>query len=125
MIIPSLNSACFSHIAYLSSLSEVSIIDCLKNYLNVGKIPLEIEPAFLGLGQSHVAVGINNKIWYYRWRDESGEMVEGENPLVCKREYFGTITQVALNSHWTAVLSDGKCTLHLIEAIKGAKNLDD
>jgi len=27
--------------------------------------------------------------------------------LVCKREYFGTIKQVAINDVWTAVLSDG------------------
>jgi len=84
MIIPSLNSACYSHIAYLSSLSEVSIIDCFKNYLNVAKIPLDIEPGFLGLGHNHVAVGINNKISYYKWRNENGEIEESETPLVCK-----------------------------------------
>lgn len=49
MIIPSLNSASYSHIAYLSSLSEVSIIDCQRQYLNVAKITLDIEPGFLGL----------------------------------------------------------------------------
>jgi len=30
MIIPSLNASCFQNIAYLSSLSEISIIDCSK-----------------------------------------------------------------------------------------------
>lgn len=35
--------------------------------------------------------------------------------LVCKREYFGTIKQVAMNDEWTAVLSEGKVTLHMIE----------
>lgn len=60
MIIPSLNAASFQHIAYLSSLSEVSIIDCSRQYLVVGKIDLDIEPGFLGLGPRHVAVGMNN-----------------------------------------------------------------
>ena len=91
MIIPSLNAASFQHIAYLSSLSEVSIIDCSWQYLVVGKIDLDIEPGFLGLGPRHVAVGMNNRIMYYMWRDETLELLEGENPLVCKREYFGTI----------------------------------
>ena len=39
--------------------------------------------------------------------------------LVCKREYFGTIKQVVMNDEWTAVLSEGKVTLHLIEDNKG------
>jgi len=57
----------------------------------VGKIDLDIEPGFLGLGPRHVAVGMNNRIMYHMWRDEALELIEGENPLVCKREYFGTI----------------------------------
>lgn len=125
MIIPSLTSSYFSNVAMLSSLSEVSIIDCLRNYLPVAKISLDIEPGFLALGARHCAVGINNSIWYYKWMDEeSGEITETQ--LVCKREYFGTITQVALNSNWTAVLSEGKCTLHLIEAdLYKGQNVDD
>ncbi len=90
MIIPSLNAACFNNIAYLSSLSEVSIIDCIKSFNTVAKIPLDIEPGFLGLGPNHTAVGINNKISYHKWRNEAGE-IEEEASLVCKREYFGTI----------------------------------
>ena len=35
--------------------------------------------------------------------------------LSCKREYFGTIKQVVMNDVWTAVLSEGKVSLHLIE----------
>lgn len=50
----------------------------------VGKIDLDIEPGFIGLGARHVAVGMNNKIWYHMWRDENLELLEGENPLVCK-----------------------------------------
>ena len=34
---------------------------------------------------------------------------------MCKREYFGTIKMVCMNDHWTAVLAEGKVTLHLLE----------
>ena len=32
-----------------------------------------------------------------------------------KREYFGSIKQVAMNEQWTAVLSEGKVSLHMVE----------
>ena len=39
--------------------------------------------------------------------------------LVCKRDYFGTIKQVVCNELWTAVLAEGKVSLHLIEEEEG------
>lgn len=39
--------------------------------------------------------------------------------MICKREYFGSIKQVVMNDKWTAVLSDGKVTLHMIEDEEG------
>jgi|SanBayMetagenome_1026888.scaffolds.fasta_scaffold216747_1 hypothetical protein len=38
---------------------------------------------------------------------------------VCKRDYFGTIKQTVMNDLWTAVLTDGKVTLHMIEDSQG------
>ena len=115
-VIPSLCSANNTYAALLSSLTEVSIVDTAKNNMIVAKADLDIEPQFLTLGTNHFAVGINNAIWYYRWRtpgitENKMHMVK----LVCKREYFGTIKQVVMNDLWTAVLSEGKVTLHMIE----------
>jgi len=79
------------------------------------KLISDIEPTFLTLGLFHFAVGINNSIWYYRWKNPG---MEGKMQIVsqaCKREYFGTIKQVVMNDIWTAVLSEGKVTLHMIE----------
>jgi len=39
--------------------------------------------------------------------------------LVCKRDYFGTIKQVCMNDIWTAVLSDGIVSIHMIENSNG------
>ena len=66
-VIPSLYSAFDCYAAILSSLTEISVVDCAKNNMVVAKADLEIEPAFLNLGPNHFAVGINNSIWYYRW----------------------------------------------------------
>jgi len=107
-VIPQLYSAYETHVALLSSLTEVSVIDTVNNNSVIAKMDLEIEPGFIHLGQQHFAVGINSSIWYYRWRADAYGQVDSKGvSLVCKRDYFGTIKSVCLNDVWTAVLSDG------------------
>ena len=84
----------------------------------VAKAELKIEPTFMHLGPIHFAVGINSSIWYYKWRFDgkaNAQQTGNEVNLVCEREYFGTIKQVVMNETWTAVLSEGKVSLHMIE----------
>ena len=69
-VIPSLCSAYDTYAGLLSSLTEISIVDCVKNNMIVAKANLDIEPTFLTIGPTHFAVGINNSIWYYKWRQE-------------------------------------------------------
>jgi len=114
-VIPSLYSSHDTFAALLSSLTEISVVDCQRDNMIVCKAELDIEPSFLSLGPNHFAVGINNSIWYYKWREEGTGNPMPMVQLVCRREYFGTIKQVALNDEWSAVLSDGKCSLHMIE----------
>lgn len=125
MVIPGLCCANDTHIAMLTTLSKVEIKDCMRNNLTVNKINLDIEPAFISLGKNHCAVGINNYVWYYRWRNENPRNNQVDAPLVCKREYFTTIKSVVLNDKWTAVLSEGKVTLHFIEAERNGGHSDD
>lgn len=66
-VIPSLYSAHEKYASILSSLTEVSVIDCSQNNMVIAKAELEIEPTFLDMGPNHFAVGINNSVWYYRW----------------------------------------------------------
>jgi WD repeat-containing protein 19 len=61
-------SAYKSYCALLSSLTEVSVIDCARNNMIIGKADMEIEPHHLSIGPDHFAVGINDSIWFYRWR---------------------------------------------------------
>jgi len=67
-VIPSLCSSYETYAALLSSLTEVSVVDCSKNNMIVAKTNLDVEPTFLDLGSYHFGVGINNSIWYYRWK---------------------------------------------------------
>ena len=76
-IVPSLCASCDIYAALLSSLTEISVVDCSRNNMIVAKTQLEVEPSFLNLGPAHFAVGINNAIWYFKWRQagiEPGKM---------------------------------------------------
>jgi len=75
----------------------------------VAKTQLECEPSFLTLGPNHFAVGFNNSIWYFKWKQAADK---SNVQMVCKREYYGSIKQVVMNDKWTAVLSQGQVTLH-------------
>jgi len=67
-VVPQLYSAFKSYAALLSSLTEVSVVDCSRNNMIVGKMEMEIEPHHLNIGPDHFAVGINDSVWFYRWR---------------------------------------------------------
>lgn len=108
-VIPSLFSSFETHVALLSSLTEVSVIDCGKNNQIIVKVGLDIEPTFLRMGPIHFCVGINSAISYYKWRSSKAK-------VVCKRDYFTSIKAVCMNDVWTAVLSTtGTVSLHMIE----------
>jgi hypothetical protein len=89
-VIPSLYSACNMQVALLSSLTEVSVVDCSKNNQIIAKVNLDLEPTFLNLGPNHFCVGINSNISYYRWKNNKAK-------AVCKRDYFTSIKTVCMN----------------------------
>jgi hypothetical protein len=67
-IIPSLCAASDTNACLLSGLTEISVVDCSKNNMIVAKGNLEVEPSFINIGPMHFGAGINNSIWYYRWK---------------------------------------------------------
>lgn len=95
-------------VAYLSSLREVSVVD-MANKGNTVSVKVEIEPSFISLGPAHVAVGMNNRVWYYSYGKDD------EDVLVNEQEYLGSVTCVRLNKEFSAVLCEGKVTVHTIE----------
>jgi len=58
---------------------------------------------------------MNNLGYFYRWVDPRTRQVIPGGALVAKRDYYASIKQMAINSYWAAILSEGKCYLHPIE----------
>ncbi|KAJ0402088.1 hypothetical protein ATCC90586_000273 [Pythium insidiosum] len=97
-----------NYVAYLSSLRELSVVDVLDRDSPM-HIAVSIEPSFVSLGPRHVAVGMNNRVWYYRCDGTS------HDALVNEQQYLGRVASVKLNRDYACVLCDGKASLHLIE----------
>eukprot|EP01137_Pigoraptor_chileana_P005155 Opistho-2@47869 len=111
---PVLGSAFGTKVAHLTSLLEVTVEDAIEKERPV-TVSLDVEPAFVALGSCYVAVGMNNRAWFYASVDRGYEPV-GE------REYVGSITKMALNSDYAAVLHEGRVLLHMIEGTGDAND---
>ncbi|KAF1775491.1 WD40-repeat-containing domain [Phytophthora cactorum] len=112
------------YVAYLSSLRELSVVDTRRNETGSSsngaiRIALSVEPSFVAIGPRHVAVGMNNRVWFYRCDGSSADA------LVNEQQYLGRVTSMKLNRDYAVVLCDGKASLHLIEpeaAVPAAPN---
>ncbi|XP_073198367.1 WD repeat-containing protein 19 isoform X2 [Lepidochelys kempii] len=105
--LPILGDACGTRIAYLTSLLEVTVANHVEGELPI-TVSVEVEPNFVAVGLYHLAVGMNNRAWFY---------VLGENSVkkLKDMEYLGTVTSICLNSDYAAALFEGKVQLHMIE----------
>jgi WD repeat-containing protein 19 len=102
----SLNGVYRESVGYLSSLRELSVVECARRSRPVD-VTLRLEPTFMAVGVRHVAAGMNNRVFYHR--------ISG-GQVVYEQEYVGTVREVQLNANYAAVMTDGKVTVHLIEA---------
>jgi hypothetical protein len=57
-------------------------------------------------------------VYYYQWLDLSGNKVIKGGKLLQKKDYMGYVQQMYVNDHYAAVLSDGRCTLHMVDPSK-------
>lgn len=71
-------------------------------------IVAEIEPTFLALGPYHLALGMNNRAYFYLLGDASVEFLKD-------KEYLGAVKDIQLNGDYCAVRFDGKILLHVLE----------
>ncbi|XP_072190356.1 WD repeat-containing protein 19 isoform X2 [Excalfactoria chinensis] len=106
--LPVLGDTCSTRIAYLTSLLEVTIVNHVERELPV-TVSVEVEPSFIAVGVYHLAVGMNNRAWFY---------LLGENNVkkLKDAEYLGTVASMHLNSDYAAALFEGKVQLHMIES---------
>lgn len=105
----SLSATCNSRLAYLTSLREVTIREGATEQGSPTVVGTDVEPAFLALGPSHVATGMNNRIWFYSAAQAA------PSRLVNEREYHGSVESVSLNATHACVLIEGRVYLHPIE----------
>lgn len=82
----------------------------------------DMEPSFLSIGPSHLAVGMNNRAWFYDLGNNSPELSHTklnsslEPPkLLFDKEYLGNISNICLNTEYASVLFEGRIFLHQVK----------
>ncbi|KAK6324407.1 hypothetical protein J4Q44_G00037490 [Coregonus suidteri] len=105
--LPILGHSCGTRLAYLTSLLEVTVSNRVEGEAPVA-VAVEVEPNFIAVGPYHVAVGMNNRAWFYALGDSGVERLKDI-------EYLGTIASMCLNSDYAAALFEGKVQLHMME----------
>lgn len=63
---PRVHASYGPRVAYLSSLREVSVVDVSRSGDKPLTVPVDIEPTIVALGPSHIAVGMNDRVTFYR-----------------------------------------------------------
>jgi len=75
-------------------------------------ITTEMEPNFLGVGPYHLAVGMNNRIWFYKINTSDSNKLS--TVLLGDREYLGSIKCVSINCEFVSVLFEGRLQIHTV-----------
>uniref|UniRef100_A0AAZ3RE21 WD repeat domain 19 n=1 Tax=Oncorhynchus tshawytscha TaxID=74940 RepID=A0AAZ3RE21_ONCTS len=109
--LPILGHSCGTRLAYLTSLLEVTVSNRVEGEAPVA-VAVEVEPNFIAVGPYHVAVGMNNRAWFYALGDSGVERLKD-------MEYLGTIATMCLNSEYAAALFEGKVQLHMVRRGSG------
>lgn len=111
--------SCFgSRLAFLSSLLEVTVLNVTENSSEVAAIlKLDVEPSLISVGPYHVAVCMNNRVWFYALNDNDNQL------LLKEKEYSAIIKSIMLNGDYVAILyTNGKLYIHLIENHEHARD---
>ncbi|XP_037530887.1 WD repeat-containing protein 19 [Nematolebias whitei] len=112
--LPMLGDSFGTRLAYLTSLLEVTVSNQVEGESPVA-VQVEVEPTFVAVGPYHVAVGMNNRAWFY------GRLKQKRVKKIKDVEYLGTIASMCLNADYAAALFEGKVQLHMIDG-KGTED---
>lgn len=112
--IPVINGCYGSSAVYLSSLRELCVRDIVRDEIRA-HIEIDIEPSFVSLGENHVAVGMNNRVWYYRIPDRPQDS-EKHSMCIGDREYLSTVENVRMNAEYAVVQVGGKAVVQRLRA---------
>jgi WD repeat-containing protein 19 len=123
IIVPCLSSSYGTLASILTSLTEVTIFECVGGVRISNKVKIDSEPSSMALGPYHLAILMNTSAWFYRWKTDK-EIFNG-GVCVKKMDYSGIGKAVVINSAWAAVLNATVVTLHLIESDKVEKQFAD
>ncbi|XP_071315895.1 WD repeat-containing protein 19-like isoform X2 [Trachinotus anak] len=107
--LPLLYDSFGTQLASLTSLLEVTISNQVEGETPV-TIELDVEPTVIAVGPYNVAVGVNNRAWFYALVDQQPGFHKLKDV-----EYLGTIVSMCLNSDCAAALCGGKVQLHMIK----------
>jgi WD repeat-containing protein 19 len=111
--LPRLFSYHQNKLAILSSFTMVNL-----NYITDGKMDtltthnLEIEPTFLNIGASHLAAGVNNFVYLYKFF-ENGAFYQNFE-LIKKGDYFSMVSDAAISDTHLAVMTENKCYIETL-----------
>ncbi|CAM9307951.1 unnamed protein product [Choristocarpus tenellus] len=105
---PTVHASCGPRLVYLSSLREVTVVDAAHPKEKPLTLPVGIEPTIVALGPGHIAVGMNNRVLFYRVDVDRKQQVD-------EREYNGQVINICLNVDFAAVLSGSQVVLNPIE----------
>ncbi|XP_073898544.1 kelch-like protein 5 isoform X6 [Castor canadensis] len=112
--LPILGDTCGTRIAYLTSLLEVTVANIIEGETPV-TVSVDVEPTFVAVGLYHLAVGMNNRAWFYIFGEScKSKSIPGVRKLK-DMEYLGTVASICLHAEYAAALFEGKVQLHLIE----------
>ncbi|OMJ78816.1 hypothetical protein SteCoe_21300 [Stentor coeruleus] len=123
LIVPSLSCSFETLVGLLSSLTEVTILECVGGVRTVNKVKIDSEPSVLALGPFHVGVMTSSSAMFYRWKSPK-EIFPG-GYCVKKIDYSGVGKNLLINSQWAAAQCGSVVTLHQIEGDKIDKQFND
>ncbi|KAH6596396.1 hypothetical protein BASA50_005102 [Batrachochytrium salamandrivorans] len=144
--LPALGHIWFNRVAYLSSLSDVTVTDYSTTPPTTVTCEIGAEPSCISLGPKHLAVGLGSKVKYYNITPASQRQADGTKAeisyvssstpiapaqlglsftnIIWEKEYIAPVANtVLMNESYSAVfLTNGQLHLHPLEADFFSKN---